>query len=107
MAANEDRETTITVPGAPAVPGLRFRHLYGASDYAALAALRQACALEDAEDEMPTAADIANFIENPVDNDPARDLILGEAENALVAADMPFMSYQASVQDSGCARHLT
>jgi GNAT superfamily N-acetyltransferase len=69
----------------PDLPGLHFRFLAGAKDYAAIATLRQACALADGEDEVPSEADIANYIENPLDCDPTRDLVLGVAEGELVA----------------------
>jgi ribosomal protein S18 acetylase RimI-like enzyme len=64
---------------------LRFRRLAGPSDYAGIARLREACAVQDGSDEMPTEADIANSLENPVDMDPHRDLILGQVGEALVA----------------------
>jgi ribosomal protein S18 acetylase RimI-like enzyme len=75
----------ITLADSPAIPGLCFRRLAGPSDYAGIARLREACALEDGSDEMPTEADIANSLENPVDMDPSRDLILGEVDDAIVA----------------------
>jgi mycothiol synthase len=83
--ANQHPRDEITLPDAPAIPGLRFRHFAGPSDYARIARLRLACALEDGDDEMPTEADIANAIENPVDTDPSRDLVLGEVGEAIVA----------------------
>jgi ribosomal protein S18 acetylase RimI-like enzyme len=55
--------------------------------------LREACALEDGGDEMPTEADIANALENPVDTDPSRDLILGEVGEALVAMHSSTMRF--------------
>jgi mycothiol synthase len=85
IVAGPPQGEPITIPGTPPVPGLRFRHLAGPSDYAGIAALRQACAMEDGEDEMPTEADIANSLEHPVDTDPLRDLVLGELDGALVA----------------------
>jgi mycothiol synthase len=83
MSRREEQE--IALPDSPAIPGLRFRRLAGPSDYASITQLRAACALEDGSDEMPTEADTANFIENPVEMDPSRDLILGEVGGALVA----------------------
>jgi GNAT superfamily N-acetyltransferase len=83
--ASRHQEEEITLPDPPATPGLRFRRLAGPSDYAGIARLHEACALEDGSDEMPTEADIANSLENPVDMDPSRDLILGEVDEAIVA----------------------
>jgi mycothiol synthase len=75
----------VEVLDAPAIPGLRFRRLTGSSDYAAIARLRAACELEDGGDELVTEADIANLLENPVETDPYRDLILGEVGQAMAA----------------------
>ena len=75
----------VEVLNAPAIPGLRFRRLTGSSDYAAIARLRAACELEDGGDELVTEADIANLLENPIETDPYRDLILGEVGQAMAA----------------------
>ena len=84
-SATPPQGTPIAIPDAPPIPGLSFRRFAGPSDYAGIARLRQACALEDGGDEVPTEADIANAIENPVDMDPSRDLILGEVDETMVA----------------------
>jgi len=41
--------------------------------------------VQDGSDEMPTEADIANSLDNPVDMDPSHDLILGQVGEAVVA----------------------
>ncbi len=82
--AEEDPRTALTVLDAPPIAGLRFRRLAGKGDYAAIARLRVACALEDGTSEMPTEADIANYLENPWNTDPFRDTILAEIEGTIV-----------------------
>jgi GNAT superfamily N-acetyltransferase len=90
---DEAQGDPVPIPGAPAIPGLHFRHFAGPSDYSAIADLRRACALEDGDDEVPTEADVANFLENPVDMDPSRDLILAQVAGALVAIHWPRLRF--------------
>jgi mycothiol synthase len=76
----------VTLADSPKIRGLRLRHLAGPSDYAGIAALRVACALEDgSHDEMPTEADITNELEHPSHTDPQRDMVLAEAEGSIIA----------------------
>ncbi len=75
----------VNVPGAPPIPGLRFRRLAGTSDAASIAQLRRACALADGSTEIPTTEDIASSIQHPVFTDPHRDSVLAEVDGALVA----------------------
>jgi mycothiol synthase len=75
---------SVIVDGAPTIPGLRFRRLSGRADYAGVAKLRVACPLEDGSSEMPTEADIANYLDNPWHTDPYRDTVLAEADGSIV-----------------------
>lgn len=77
--------TGVTVPGAPPLPGLGFRHLAGASDAAAVTRLRQACALADNSTELPSEEDIAASLRHPLFTDPERDFLLAEVDGLLVA----------------------
>jgi mycothiol synthase len=43
-----------------------------------------ACAAADGLEEIVTEADIANFIENPIDSDPAHDVLIAEVEGRIV-----------------------
>jgi len=78
-------DADIAVPGMPPIPGLRLRRLAGPGDYAAIAQLRQACTLEDRGDELVTEAEIAVYVETPVDSGPYRDLFLAHVGDSLVA----------------------
>jgi len=75
----------VSIPEAPPIPGLRFRRLAGPSDYAAMVAVYTACAEADQLDEAVTEADMANFMENPVGSDPARDRLVAEIDGAIIA----------------------
>jgi mycothiol synthase len=79
------RGEPISVSDAPPIPGLSFRHFAGPSDYAGIAALRVACALQDGSSEMPTEADVANYFEHPWFTDPYRDTVVAEANGWLAA----------------------
>jgi ribosomal protein S18 acetylase RimI-like enzyme len=80
----EHAGAAVTVPGAPPIPGLRFRCLAGQADYTGIAQLRVACALEDGSSEMPTEAEIANYLENPLHTNPYRDTVLAVVEGSIV-----------------------
>lgn len=87
-APNRSRESAgaeVTVPGAPPIPGLRFRRLAGPADIAPITRLRLACALADGGTEIPSEADIASALEHPVFTDPYRDTVLAEVDNVLAA----------------------
>jgi ribosomal protein S18 acetylase RimI-like enzyme len=83
--SGEAAGAALTVPGAPPLPGLRFRRLAGPADVAPITRLRLACALADGSTEMPSEADIASSIEHPVFTDPSRDTVLAEVDGALAA----------------------
>jgi mycothiol synthase len=75
----------VFIPEAPGIPGLRFRRPAGSSDYAPMVEVYAACAAADGLDEVMTAADMANFIENPIDSDPALDVLIAEVEGRVIA----------------------
>ncbi|HKY83708.1 MAG TPA: GNAT family N-acetyltransferase [Anaerolineales bacterium] len=79
------RPIYIDLPEAPPIPGLRFRPPAGRPDYAAMVAVYAACAEADQLDETVTEADMANFMENPVGSDPARDRLVAEVDGAVIA----------------------
>jgi hypothetical protein len=85
MDHSELRPIDVNIPEAPPIPGLRFRRPAGPADYAPMAAVHAACAEVDGLDEEVTAADMANFLENPIGSDPARDPLVAEIDGRLVA----------------------
>jgi len=85
MAKTEFYPVVVDIPGAPAIPGLRFRPPAGPADYAPMAAVYAACAEADQLDEVVTEADLANFLENPIGSDPAHDNLVAEIDGRLVA----------------------
>ncbi|MBM2842718.1 MAG: hypothetical protein HW404_555 [Anaerolineales bacterium] len=75
----------VVIPEAPPIPGLRFRRPLGPSDYLPILEVYSAAASADGLDEVLTEADIAAFLESPIDSDPARDVLIAEVEGRVVA----------------------
>ncbi len=75
----------VVIPGAPPIAGLRFRRPLGPADYRPLLEVYSAAAAADGLDEVLTEADIAAFIESPIDSDPALDVLIAEVEGRVVA----------------------
>ena len=76
-------EDTIVVVGAPALPGLRFRHFRGPADYAGLAAAGNASREADGNDWVATVEDIAFQHEHLENCDPATDILIAEGDGTL------------------------
>ena len=81
-----DTTADIVVPDAPAIPGLRFRHLRDSADYAPLAILLADSHLADGVEWVPDPASLQVEYENMADFDPRRQLILAEVDGRLVAS---------------------
>ncbi len=73
------------VPGAPDIPGLRFRHYRGQADLPAIVSVVTAAHHADGVDFFPTVDELANELANPLNEDPTRDLIVGELGGRIVA----------------------
>ena len=52
MTPTDSATVELTLPDAPAIPGLRFRRFRDASDWAPLADLQKAVAIADQDDEI-------------------------------------------------------
>jgi mycothiol synthase len=79
--ATKDKPIDIThVPGAPAIPGLHFRHYRGEADHPRMAAVFNACVRADGLEEFRTVEDIAMECEPRAEHNPNRDLLIAEVE---------------------------
>jgi len=86
MTTDTDADSFVTVAGAPAIPGLRFRRPRGdEAEYEALAELMAATAEADEIPWRPTAEHIRDELERPDRLDLANDVILGEIDGTLIA----------------------
>jgi ribosomal protein S18 acetylase RimI-like enzyme len=72
------------LPGAPAIPGLRFRHFRDDNDWVGLAALARDVALADDDDEIPTPENLRISTESLPGFDVARDLLIVEIDGEIV-----------------------
>ena len=75
----------LTLPDAPAIPGLRFRRFRDASDWAALAELHRAVAIADEDDDIPTPEILQITLEHKAGFQVGRDLLLAEVDGQVVA----------------------
>ena len=78
-----DIDDGIALIGRCAEPGLVFRHFRGAADYAGLTEAINASEAADSEEWVATVDEIARMFENLVNFDPARDIIIAEADGGI------------------------
>ncbi|HYI67806.1 MAG TPA: GNAT family N-acetyltransferase [Candidatus Limnocylindrales bacterium] len=71
--------------GAPAIPGLRFRHFAGEADYPAMVRVWTAAREADGIEEVTTLEQLRINYSNLVNCDPARDVVMAEVDGELVA----------------------
>ena len=83
LLASDD---TITMPGAPALPGLVFRHFRGPADYPGLTEANNASEAADGEEWVATVEEITHIHENVVNYDPARDLIIAAVDGRIIGS---------------------
>ncbi len=78
-------QTTITVPGAPAIAGLTFRRFRGEADYPIMVAILDACNAADHLDYINTLDEIAWVFSHLRNCDPERDMLFVEVDGETVA----------------------
>src|SRR6187551_3253656 len=74
----------ISVPGAPEIPGLTFRHFRGPSDFAAIAAVNAASEPVDKVDYRTRVSDIEYMYTHLVHTDIQRDMLFVEVDGAVI-----------------------
>lgn len=79
-------DTTIELPDAPPIPGLRFRMFDPEHDYEAFVDLIREANIADQLDYVPTAGNLRIEHEHGGEFDPRLDLLLAEIGGVLVAA---------------------
>jgi ribosomal protein S18 acetylase RimI-like enzyme len=84
MSQSDSPADVLTVAGAPAIPGLRFRRFAGPADFPAMVAVRAASQAADEVDDETTVADLAGQFAQPRHFDPALDVLLVEVEGQLI-----------------------
>lgn len=74
----------IVISDAPVIPGLRFRHFRGASDFPQMADAIAASADADQVERVTTIADIAHAYAHLTNCDPYQDMIVVEIHGAIM-----------------------
>ncbi len=77
-------DDTFFLPGAPAIPGLKFRHFRGESDFPQMEKAIAASADADKIERVTTVADIANSYAHLTNCDPYQDMIFTEIDGQVV-----------------------
>jgi mycothiol synthase len=75
----------ITIPNAPSIPGLTFRHFRGESDYPHMAALIAACKVADGVERSTNVDDIARGYRHLENCDPQADMVFAEVNGQVIA----------------------
>ena len=84
MTPTDTATVELTLPDAPAIPGLRFRRFRDASDWAPLADLQKAVAIADQDDEIQSPENLRIETENKPGFVIARDLLIAEVDGQIV-----------------------
>jgi mycothiol synthase len=79
-----DTTVEVTLPDAPAIPGLRFRRFRDASDWELLAALQRDAAIADQDDEIPSPDNLRIDVENKPGFVIGRDMLIAEIDGRIV-----------------------
>src|SRR6188474_2750020 len=90
MELQEMAGEKISVPGAPAIPGLTFRHFRGPSDFAAIAAVNAASESTDKVDYRIRPDDIKYFYTHMVHTDIQRDMLFVEVDGQVIGYNRSF-----------------
>jgi ribosomal protein S18 acetylase RimI-like enzyme len=75
----------VEIPGAPAIPGLRFRRYEGRTDHASMLRVYNAAHEADGLEEVTTLEQLDLNYATLVNCDPDRDILLAEVDGELVA----------------------
>ena len=78
--------STVEVPGAPAIPGLRFTTFRWDADVGRFTELMTATEVADETFEIMTEPAVANYLANLADFEATRDLLLAKVDGRLVGA---------------------
>ena len=83
--ATDTGDRTFTIPEAPAIPGLRFRHYRGPADHPAMLDVRNAAHLAGGLNDLATLEGMDVWYAGLTNCDPEEDLVLVELGGRLVA----------------------
>lgn len=85
MIAPTITHENIRIPGAPPIPGLKFRRYQGEADLPAILALSNLADMADEAEEVQTLEQITHQFAHFKNCDLAKDILLGEVDGQLIA----------------------
>ena len=81
----------VTLPDAPAIPGLTFRHFRGESDYPEILEMNTASKVADGLDhDIMTLEVLTQVYKNTVNHDPYKDVLIAEVDGKMVGFNRVF-----------------
>jgi ribosomal protein S18 acetylase RimI-like enzyme len=83
MSREQHPSDIIPVPGAPRIPGLRFRRFRGDTDYPAMAAVIEGSKVEDGIERTDSPEDVARYYQHLTNCDPAQDMLFVEVNGQV------------------------
>jgi len=96
-----DNSLSITLPKAPTIPGLVFRHFRGEKDFLNIAVVINASLIADGSNERITVEELINIYAHPAHWDPQQDTLLVEVDGTLIG----YANMEWREDDSGDRLH--
>ena len=84
----------VTLPDAPAIPGLTFRHFRGPEDYPHMLAVINGSKAADGIERSDTLEAMINNYAHLERCDPYRDMVMAEVDGRMVAYNRVFWDQQ-------------
>src|SRR5437868_11452076 len=86
QTSDTDATQSISVPDAPAIPGLSFRHFRGDEDYPALLEINTGSKIADGLDyDLHTLETLRHVYGSTHNHDPRTDVLIAEVDGKMVA----------------------
>ncbi|HSJ58417.1 MAG TPA: GNAT family N-acetyltransferase [Anaerolineae bacterium] len=95
-------QATISVPGAPAIPGLAFRRFRGEVDYPGMVRILDDCNDADRLDYVNTVEEIAWVFAHLKNCDPERDMLFAEIDGEAIAFSRVWWLEESAGEPENC-----
>src|SRR5437867_1257723 len=91
QTGNTRTADNISVPGAPAIPGLSFRHFRGEEDYPAMLEVNNGSKIaDDLGHDLHTLDTIRHVYGTTRNHNPFKDVLIAEVDGRMVAFNRVF-----------------
>jgi GNAT superfamily N-acetyltransferase len=102
---SDEESHYFTLPDAPDIPGLKFRHFQGESDYPIMVSLIEKSKEVDGTEITLTTKDVANWFAHLENCDPTKDMLFIEINDNPVGASMAY--WEEDPNDNLYYEHIT